>query len=89
MTGVYFFIDHEYDSKRYKYVERLFARRDGQDYRVALTRIKEMFGEGPKGMHDTSTMLSDSDWRYLLPVEAELESTTDETTHYRNPRRRR
>ena len=89
MTEVYFFIDHEYDSKRYKYVERLFARRDGQDYRVALTRIKEMFGEGPKGMHDTSTMLSDSDWRYLRPVEAELESTTDETTHYRNPRRRK
>ena len=89
MVEVDFYIDHEYDSNRHKYVERLFAFRDGQPYRVALTRIKELYGEGPKGMDGTSTMMSESDWRYLRPVKAKVASGGSETGHIYNPRRRR
>ena len=89
MVAVDFYIDHEYDSKRHKYVERLFAFRDGQPYRVALTRIKELYGEGPKGMDGTSTMMSESEWRYLRPVKAKVASGPSETGHIYNPRSRK
>ena len=76
MTEVYFFDG--------------LARRDGQYYEVNERRTIEMFGLTPDEMDDESTMMSESDWRYLRPVEyAEMASATDETAHYRNPKRRK
>jgi hypothetical protein len=75
MTEVYFFDG--------------LARRDGQYYEVNERRTIEMFGLTPDEMDDESTMMSESDWRYLRPVKAKLASAGSETAHYRNPKRRK
>ena len=78
---VNFYYGDVYDPKRYDYTQRLFAYRDGRGYRVSLTRFKQLYGEGP-AEGGTSTMMSESDWRYLRPVAAEPARGPDETMHY-------